>query len=117
MNIKLRLSTWALFSLIVITACGGGDISPVVDTGSYTVFITVAPSGKFAYAANWGSNNISVYTIDSTTGTLTAGAAVAAGANPVSVSVDPLGKFIYAANETDSTISVYKINTATGALQ
>ncbi|MCX5823506.1 MAG: beta-propeller fold lactonase family protein, partial [Deltaproteobacteria bacterium] len=66
--------------------------------------------------ANWGSNDISVYTINVTTGALTAGTAVAAGTNPASVAVDPSGKFVYAANGGSNNISVYTINTTTGAL-
>jgi YVTN family beta-propeller protein len=77
----------------------------------------VDPSGKFAYAANYGDNTISVYTIDQTTGALTAvGTAVAAGTGPTSVTVDPSGKFAYAANYGSNTISVYTIDQTTGAL-
>ena len=71
---------------------------------------------KFAYAANFSSNNISVYTINPTTGALTAGTAVAAGTNPSSVTVDPTGKFAYAANINSSNVSVYTINPTSGAL-
>ena len=34
-------------------------------------WVAVNPSGKFAYVANAQSNNISMYTIDPTTGALT----------------------------------------------
>ncbi|MFZ3091342.1 MAG: beta-propeller fold lactonase family protein [Nitrospirota bacterium] len=57
-----------------------------------------------------------MYTINQTTGALTAGTAVAAGTYPRSVTVDPSGKFAYAANENSSDISVYTINQTTGAL-
>ena len=53
---------------------------------------------KFAYTANSVTNNISVYTINQTTGALTYVTSVAAGSNPVSVTVNPSGKFAYAAN-------------------
>ena len=33
--------------------------------------VTVDPTGKFAYVANCGSDDVSAYTIDSTTGALT----------------------------------------------
>ena len=32
---------------------------------------STAPSGKFAYVTNSGSNSVSMYSIDSATGTLT----------------------------------------------
>ncbi|MEK7702930.1 MAG: beta-propeller fold lactonase family protein, partial [Nitrospirota bacterium] len=56
-----------------------------VAAGAYPISVTVDPSGQFAYAANDGSDNISVYTINQTTGALTAGTAVAAGTNPSSI--------------------------------
>jgi 6-phosphogluconolactonase len=61
--------------------------------------VTVDPSGKYAYVANQGSNNVSQYTIGAN-GSLTAmsNATVAAGASPVSVAVDPSGTYAYVAN-------------------
>lgn len=47
--------------------------------------VTVDTSGKFAYAANYASNTVSVYSIDRAAGALTAGASVAAGLYPGSV--------------------------------
>jgi|GEM_PF-1580057 len=72
---------------------------------------------KFAYVANWVSNNVSVYSIDPATGTLTGvGTPVMAGTNPISVTVDPFGKFAYVANYTSNDISIYTINQTTGIL-
>ena len=54
--------------------------------GTSPVSVTVDPSGKFAYVANYGSDNVSVYTINASTGALTAvGTPVAAGTFPLSV--------------------------------
>jgi len=71
---------------------------------------------KFAYTANSVTNNISVYTINQTTGALTYVTSVAAGSHPVSVTVNPSGNFVYAANEYSNTISVYTIDQSSGAL-
>jgi 6-phosphogluconolactonase (cycloisomerase 2 family) len=72
----------------------------------------------FAYVANQGSDNVSAYTINATTGELSevAGSPFAAGDFPTSVSVDPSGKFAYVANSTSDNLSAYTINTTTGAL-
>ena len=40
-------------------------------TELYPIAIAIAPSGKFAYVANYNSHSISMYTIDAVTGTLT----------------------------------------------
>ncbi len=52
--------------------------------------ITYVP--KFAYVANSGSNDVSVYTISQTTGSLTPAGTVAAGTAPQGVAVDPTGE-------------------------
>jgi 6-phosphogluconolactonase (cycloisomerase 2 family) len=104
------------------------------------VFIVFAFAGhvfgqkkpKFAYVVNQcgnvsctGSGNVSAYTIDSTTGTLTAitGSPFAAGMGPHSVAVDPSGKFAYVANEcisinscSSGNVSAYTFDSTTGAL-
>jgi DNA-binding beta-propeller fold protein YncE len=86
------------------------------ETGRGPASVTVDPSGRFAYVANFLSDFVSVYTIDQTTGALAAGTLVAAGLNPWSVTVDPSGRFAYVANTGSGTVSVYTINQATGAL-
>ena len=72
---------------------------------------------RFAYVANSGSNDVSAYTINASTGGLTSvGAPVAAGTNPYSVTVDPLGKFAFVANHISNNVSAYTINASTGGL-
>ena len=70
-----------------------------VPAGTFPYSVSVDPSGRYAYAANWSSNNVSQYTIGSN-GALTpmSTATVAAGTGPLSVSVDPSGRYAYAAN-------------------
>ncbi len=84
--------------------------------------ISVDPSGKFIYVANFGSaiasGNVSAYTIDASTGALSevAGSPFAAGTQPVSVAVEPSGRFAYVANNVSGNISAYRIDATTGAL-
>jgi 6-phosphogluconolactonase (cycloisomerase 2 family) len=89
--------------------------------GSAPVSVAVDPSGKFAYVANFGSNNVSGYTIDPSTGALTPIAASSgnpfpAGSGPFSVAVDPSGTFAYVANNGSNNVSGYRIDPKTGAL-
>jgi 6-phosphogluconolactonase len=83
--------------------------------------IAVDPTGKFAYVANEGcpdvGGDVSMYTINPTTGALASTGMIAAAANDVAVSVavDPAGKFAYVANSGGS-ISMYTIDATTGAL-
>ena len=56
--------------------------------------IGAPPFGRFAYVANFSSNNVTTFSIDQTTGALSeVGSEVPAGDRPVSVTVDPTGRF------------------------
>ena len=96
-----------------------GTIAAGIDPAS----VAVDPSGRFAYVANaelsggiGGTGNVSMYTIDVTTGALTSIGTIAAGSNPASVAVDPSGKFAYVANGGSNSVSMYTIDVTTGAL-
>jgi 6-phosphogluconolactonase (cycloisomerase 2 family) len=94
---------------------GSGTISANITTVAVNCVKNTIP--RFAYVANYNSNNVSAYTINTSTGVLTSiGAAVAAGTGPQSVTVDPSGKFAYVANWVSSDVSAYTINSTTGAL-
>ena len=55
-------------------------------SGTQPMSASVDPSGAFLYVANYGSASVSVYSLNPSTGALTAvGAPVAAGLNPYSV--------------------------------
>jgi 6-phosphogluconolactonase (cycloisomerase 2 family) len=88
---------------------------------------------QFAYVANSGSNDISAYKIDTTTGMLlqiscgpakTAGCNgsseptnFATGASPNYIVITPNGKFAYVSSNESSNISAYAIDAASGALK
>jgi YVTN family beta-propeller protein len=76
--------------------------------------VTVDPSGKFAYVANYST--VSAYSINATTGALTAlaGSPFTAGTNPGSVTVDPSGKFLYVTNIGSSDTTVFTLDAVTG---
>jgi 6-phosphogluconolactonase len=87
-------------------------------TLAIAVALTNPLLAQFAYVANATSNNVSGYTINATTGALTAiaGSPFPAGSFPFSVAVDPTGKFAYVANSSSNNVSGYTINATTGAL-
>lgn len=112
-------------------ACGAG-CSTTGNTNNFTAgtgpqFITIDPTGRFVYATNYASNDISAYTINASTGTLTQVACSAGcstvnsknfvtGVSPWGVTIDPSGKFVYVANDNSNDVSAYTINANTGAL-
>jgi 6-phosphogluconolactonase len=97
--------------------------------------VAVDPSGQFAYSTDSIANQVRAYTIDASTGTLTAiaGSRLNAGSvpcnneypinpnncgaasSPLDITVDPTGHFVYMADYAGS-ISAYAIDPATGSL-
>jgi hypothetical protein len=92
-------SAGTLTSLGAAVAAGNGPFALAVD-----------PAGKYLYAANNTSNNVSMYTIAAGTGVLVSNGVVAAGNHPEALAVDPAGRFVYVANSTGNSISIFSIN-------
>jgi 6-phosphogluconolactonase len=94
--------------------------SGTIDRADVTnVIVSCTRTGRFAYAANQVSNDISAYAIDAANGVLLplAGAPFAAsGTTPTALAVDPNGQFLYAANNGSNDVSVFSIDAGSGAL-
>jgi 6-phosphogluconolactonase len=101
-------------ALIPVT---GSPFSPASATQPFAMGID--SSGKFAYVANTGTNNISVLAINGT-GALAeiAGSPFAApSVSSISALVaDPAGNFLYVTDEGSGAVSAFAINPTTGAL-
>ena len=85
--------------------------------------VTVDPFGKFAYVADGGQNsdgskgtNVSMYSIDATTGVLTSIGTITSGLSPSSIAIHPSGMFVYVVNNDSNDISTYTLNLTTGDL-
>src|SRR5262249_6185548 len=78
--------------------------------------IAIDPAGMVAIVSNDFSGNVSSFTIDATTGALTAavGSPFAAGSGPISVAISPSGKYAYVASS--GSVSGFSIDRATGGL-
>jgi 6-phosphogluconolactonase (cycloisomerase 2 family) len=73
-------------------------------------------SGRFAYVANSGANEILLYAIDAGSGLLSWVGSVAAGVNPLTLAVDPSNRFAYVTNSGSNTLSIYRLDPVTGML-
>ena len=60
--------------------------------------------------------DVSIYSINGTTGVLTPAGKVATGQAPFSIAIHPSGKFAYVANSGSNDMSVYSIDPTTGIL-
>jgi 6-phosphogluconolactonase (cycloisomerase 2 family) len=103
--------------------CNGNDYIAGADASS----VTIDPSGKFVYVANYISNNVSTYSINATTGALIVLSNVAGRSGNFAMAmthgtamVSNTPKFAYVANSFNgaggNSISAYSINAVTGAL-
>ena len=85
-------------------------------TGTAPQAVVVHPSRKFAYVANAGENDISLFTVGSS-GALTE---VLPRSNttgsPNFMAIDPPGSFLYVASSSSNSISSFSISSSSGAL-
>jgi 6-phosphogluconolactonase (cycloisomerase 2 family) len=98
--------------------CVLSNASGTVSSANITsISLICRTAGRVVYVAN-NSDDVSVFTINPTTGALTsvAGSPFAAGAGPTAIAVDPSAKFAYVANGIDGTVSAYIIDPHTSAL-
>ena len=87
-----------------------------VPAGTAPVAVAADSTFKFLYVANSGSNNVSAYTVDAPSGTLTpvAGSPFAAGGQPSYVLI--VQSWVYVTNSADNTVSAYSRDANTGVL-
>lgn len=79
--------------------------------------IQIHPSGRFLYASNRGPDDIAVFAIDGTKGTLTPIEHVSTrGASPRNFEIAPGGSLLLAANEKSDNIVVFKVDPKSGRL-
>src|SRR5580704_13536861 len=85
--------------------------------GSSPTSVLVHPSGKYVYVVNRNENDISLFTINSSIGSLQEVLPrTTTGLTPVSMIMDSGGNYLFVINELSSSISTYSINSGTGAL-
>jgi 6-phosphogluconolactonase (cycloisomerase 2 family) len=74
----------------ITPSTGALTLGTPVGAGTFPLSVVVDPLGQFIYAANDDSADVSVYTVDTTTGTLTAvpGSPFAAGSGARSIAID-----------------------------
>ena len=79
--------------------------------------IRLSASGQFLYASNRGPDNIAVFKVNKSKGTLTTVAFVPTGGKtPRNFTIDPSGTWLLAANQGSDNIVVFRIDHKTGWL-
>jgi len=88
-----------------------------------SVWVSIDPTGRFLYSSGISGGNPSVlgWTIDPSTGaltaiTMTASAAFTAGGSPGVMAIDPTGQFLYVTDQNNGQLVEFAISQTTGAL-
>jgi len=105
----------------IFTADGKtGVLQPVsifsVGAGKAPAALALAPNGNFLYSLNRGTNDISGYAIDPSSGNLTKAGSVPVPAGPNALVFSAKGEFAYVSCDGVSTIVAFAVNLETGAL-
>lgn len=79
----------------------------------------VHPGGRFVYAPNAGSHDVSGYAVDAATGRLAElpGSPFPAGLGPVALAFGPGGSVLYVLNGGEGTLAFFGVDAGTGALR
>jgi len=89
-------------------------------TGIFPVGLTIDPRGQFLYVANFSSNTVGAYAINTATGTpvgSVGSASTTVDTAPTCVTVEPaLGIYLYSSNNLASTVSAMKLDPHNGGL-
>lgn len=76
----------------------------------------IVTSGRFLYASDSGFGGISQFSIDPTTGKISALNNFSTPGFPGFLTIDPSGNFLYALDTQSATLQIYGIDSSTGAL-
>jgi 6-phosphogluconolactonase len=112
----------SVFTVNAETGALTGVAGSPFTVGTNPSAVTVSQNNMFAFVTNGVSSgvstDVSVFTINPTTGVLTPvpGSPFAAGTNPIAVAVAPSGTFAYVVNRGDDTITAFSIDATTGVL-
>lgn len=91
------------------TTTGKLTTSTAFPAGTYSECVVVSPDGAYVYATNEVSSNISQYSRNTETGTLTtlSPATIATGIDPSGIAISTDGKSVYVANSGSGSVSQY----------
>ena len=145
MFIRVSLAIFTLAIFLGLPACGGGGHQTAYvttplnsgvmafhvndSTGSFSQIlgspyptgispttVLVHPSGKFAYIANAGEADISLFKIESSGALTEVTPRTPTGKNPASMVMDAAGSLLFAANTGSNTVTAYSIDSGSGTL-
>jgi 6-phosphogluconolactonase (cycloisomerase 2 family) len=116
------LAPGAAYAVTILTQPAGQTCTVGSGTGTATANVTNVTVfckgvGRFVFVVNEGDDAIAAFTINATTGALTAaGTPAALELAPAAIAVDQTGQFVYVPDRKNQIVSQYSVNSTTGAL-
>lgn len=86
-----------------------------VGTAAAPVRVAIDPQNRFAYATNYTGNSVSMYTMNASTGVLTANGAQAGIPSASGIGINASGQYLFV-NSSTPAVSSYSINQGSGVL-
>lgn len=119
----MKLLMVALFTLVFFSGCTppkiadeGSGYTPIAETVTSIPGVTVVEKKYFAYVANYYTDTVTVFSLNTLTGDLVQVEEQDTGVNPLKTAASPDGKFLFVTNSGDDTVSSFAVNSSTGAL-
>jgi len=115
-NLPGSVSAYSIGATGALTAAAGSPFAAGTNPQQGIAATTVAGM-EFVYVTNFGSSNVSAYSLNTGTGVLTplATSPFATGSGPVSLAMDPASRFLFTANSNTNNVSAFTVN-ADGSL-
>jgi 6-phosphogluconolactonase (cycloisomerase 2 family) len=89
-----------------------------VSAGQAPAALSISPDGKYLLSANQNSDDLSLFTVSQTDGTLSvvSGPSIDTGGHPSAVAFDSTGRLAFVTNHDSDDISVFSVNAASGQM-
>jgi uncharacterized repeat protein (TIGR02543 family) len=111
------------FRIASTGASPGLTAGPAAATGSHPEMVVTTPDGRYLYTGNTGDATVSAFSVDGSTGNLTAvgtypvaGGAQLLALNPRYSASSATHNYLYVGDTTNNKVSAFAINPANGAL-
>ena len=108
----------ALLAPVSVIQHTGSSVDPKRQKAPHAHSINFSPDGRFAYAADLGTDRIYLYAVDPATSALkrTGETVITPGSGPRHFSFRPDGQFAYVINEMTLKVNAFRADAASGAL-
>jgi 6-phosphogluconolactonase len=93
------------------------EVTPRTVAGSTPAILTMDSAGAYLYEADWGSNSITAYAIDASSGALTGATNFPIGVRPLNLKLNSAGDTLYVTGASQPTGFILAFSVNSGAIK